>query len=371
MKSHLITIVSAAGIWTSLALPSNAETYDLTVLNPLATAIGSNRTTVTGINDSGQVVGWSNVNGQDHAVIWNGSNVTDLGTLGGMGSYAYGISNSGVVVGESGDSSGGHAVTWTSGTISLLGPPGSSANGINNVGQVIGTSLLPSTINATVWNAGVPTALSFPAGSNSTVSQGLTINNSGIATGFISGFGSLVWNSGVPSRLNDLGGNNSRTFAINDAGIIAGWAAIAGGDERSVVWNNSTTPTDLGMLPGAIYAEAHGINNAGVVVGFSGNAPYATLWENGEIIDLNTLLSPSGLGWHLTEAIGINNLGQIIGQGFFDGQYESFLLTPCDPCIAVPLPAAAVPELSTWAMLLIGFVGIGFAGYRRRQGMAA
>jgi hypothetical protein len=31
----------------------------------------------------------------------------------------------------------------------------------------------------------------------------------------------------------------------------------------------------------------------------------------------------------------------------------------------------AVPEPSTWAMLLIGFAGIGFAGYRRRLMQAA
>ncbi len=28
-------------------------------------------------------------------------------------------------------------------------------------------------------------------------------------------------------------------------------------------------------------------------------------------------------------------------------------------------PATAVPEASTWAMMLVGFAGLGFAGYRR------
>jgi hypothetical protein len=39
-----------------------------------------------------------------------------------------------------------------------------------------------------------------------------------------------------------------------------------------------------------------------------------------------------------------------------------------------PVPAAevtAVPEASTWAMLLIGFAGIGFMSYRRKQNGAA
>jgi hypothetical protein len=35
---------------------------------------------------------------------------------------------------------------------------------------------------------------------------------------------------------------------------------------------------------------------------------------------------------------------------------------PTDP----PDPTSTVPEPSTWAMMLIGFVGLGFAGYRAR-----
>jgi hypothetical protein len=30
----------------------------------------------------------------------------------------------------------------------------------------------------------------------------------------------------------------------------------------------------------------------------------------------------------------------------------------------------SVPESSTWAMLLLGFAGLGYAGYRRRQKLA-
>jgi hypothetical protein len=33
-------------------------------------------------------------------------------------------------------------------------------------------------------------------------------------------------------------------------------------------------------------------------------------------------------------------------------------------------PPTVVPELSTWAMMLLGFAGLGFAGYRQRQKLA-
>jgi hypothetical protein len=33
--------------------------------------------------------------------------------------------------------------------------------------------------------------------------------------------------------------------------------------------------------------------------------------------------------------------------------------------------ASAIPEPSTWAMMLVGFAGLGFAGYRKTNGKAA
>jgi hypothetical protein len=35
------------------------------------------------------------------------------------------------------------------------------------------------------------------------------------------------------------------------------------------------------------------------------------------------------------------------------------------------LEIVAVPEPSTWAMMLLGFAGLGYAGYRRRGVRAA
>jgi hypothetical protein len=32
-----------------------------------------------------------------------------------------------------------------------------------------------------------------------------------------------------------------------------------------------------------------------------------------------------------------------------------------------PIPLVAVPEPSTWAMMLIGFAGLGFMGWRSRK----
>jgi hypothetical protein len=55
--------------------------------------------------------------------------------------------------------------------------------------------------------------------------------------------------------------------------------------------------------------------------------------------------------------VGLNDRGDIIGFGDYNGGQYGFLLT--------------VPEPSTWAMMLLGFAGLGFAGYRATRSSAA
>jgi uncharacterized membrane protein len=84
-------------------------------------------------------------------------------------------------------------------------------------------------------------------------------------------------------------------------------------------------------------SEADSINDAGQAVGRSivDGVEYAVEWSDGNIINL-------GLG----RAYGINNAGQVVG-------YTS--------------PPPPIPEPSTWAMMLLGFAGLAFAGYRRAK----
>ena len=83
------------------------------------------------------------------------------------------------------------------------------------------------------------------------------------------------------------------------------------------------------------------------------------------MFNLNSLISPTdplyGDVW-LNEATGINDRGQIVADGYIDGQSGAFLLTPCNRC-----QTSGVPEPSTWAMMLLGFAGLGYVGYRRAR----
>jgi len=52
--------------------------------------------------------------------------------------------------------------------------------------------------------------------------------------------------------------------------------------------------------------------------------------------DLNGLI-PAGARWLLTEARDINDSGQIVGTGIFDGQVRAFLLTPAGGGTLLPV----------------------------------
>lgn len=116
-------------------------------MTALGTVDGRTYSLAVDINNSGQVAGNSvNANFHDsHAFITgsNGAGMTELSDLGGGTSHATGINNSGQVVGWADAAVGYQAfVTDTNGTgitnLGTLGGDKSSAVGINDFGQVIG-----------------------------------------------------------------------------------------------------------------------------------------------------------------------------------------------------------------------------------------
>jgi probable HAF family extracellular repeat protein len=91
--------------------------------------------------------------------------------------------------------------------------------------------------------------------------------------------------------------------------------------------------TDLGTVSGDDCGIAFGINSIGQVVGSSGdcqgNGLHAFLW-NGDIVDLNSLVSPSS-ALQLKSATNINDRAEIAGTGVTpNGDLHAFLLIPCD-----------------------------------------
>jgi len=129
---------------TQTTTPSYYKVEDLGTL-------GGSRSWASAINDSGQVVGYSYLAGDQnyHAFLYKDGKMTDLRTLGGTSSVAKGINKSGQVVGWSDNSSGErHAFLYDSTNgmkdLNSLIPADSGwtiheARAINNYGQIAAT----------------------------------------------------------------------------------------------------------------------------------------------------------------------------------------------------------------------------------------
>ena len=164
------------------------------------------------------------------------------------------------------------------------------------------------------------------------------------SAGLASGAPPLAHANAAPAyTVTDLGtlpaGSDSFATGINASGQVVGYSYTRFYDTGSAhAFRTTATGTidaasDLGTLPGGSDSSATGINASGQVVGHSqtsGGAQHAFLYDDSatpHMRDLNSLI-PSGSGVTLTDARGINDLGQIAVNGFINGQPHAFRLTP-------------------------------------------
>jgi probable HAF family extracellular repeat protein len=140
------------------------------------------------------------------------------------------------------------------------------------------------------------------------------------------------WERGNLRDLGTLGGEVSVARGINDHGQIVGDSTDSKGVTRAFRWDRGSM-RDLGLpaAAGGRYASSIAINNRFQAVGFCemSSESHAVLWELGKAYDLNALVRPpQGADWLLTEAVDINDRGQILCRGQAKGKDATFLLTP-------------------------------------------
>lgn len=121
----------------------------------------------------------------------------------------------------------------------------------------------------------------------------------------------VIWQHGRTIDLGTLHGgpsDDSGATDINDHGVAVGWSSAPGGDfvSHAVMWRHGQI-VDLGTLGGSS-SVATGINDRGEVVGWStaSDGLHAFLWRRGRMIDL---------GGRVTQALAINERGQVLGSG--------------------------------------------------------
>jgi len=143
-------------------------------------SLGGGGTWASGLDDAGRVVGWSGVRSEPlrtvHAFLWEDGVMTDLGTLGGEYSFAYDINNVGQVVGRAANEMGyQYAFFWEDGE--MIPIEAAVANSVNDLGQVVGWGFL--------WEDGTRYWLSdiIPPGSGWSNLTGQDINNLGQIVG--------------------------------------------------------------------------------------------------------------------------------------------------------------------------------------------
>jgi probable HAF family extracellular repeat protein len=138
---------------------------------------------------------------------------------------------------------------------------------------------------------------------------------------------------GVPS-----GAYSSEGKAINSNGQIVGSITLNTNAVHAALYSNGAW-TDLGAMPGALSSQATGINIGGQIVGtaifpiksyhpFKPGKHLGFIHNNSALVDLNTLV-PKNSGFTITDAVGINDSGQILCDATNTSGYKhAVLLTP-------------------------------------------
>jgi probable HAF family extracellular repeat protein len=308
--------------------------------------LGGSYSSAQAINALGEVTGISSLpDGSDRAFIYSVSGgMVDLGTLGGTIGIGNAINRSGEVAGYATRADGTYrAFLYADGKMNDIGDLGggtAAAWGINDAGMVVGDSLTADGYtDPFLYKHGKFVDLGSLGGHDKSFynnAYGINDSKEIVGLSWDSAFTPLgfLWRKGKMNSLGTLGGEYSDAFAINRKGQITGEAYTSEkfSEPHAFRWTRGKMK-DLGILAGGVYSWGYSINSAGVVVGFcafpegSRYVNHAFIYRSHKMRDLNDLIGQNS-GWLLNDAYGINDSGQIVGDGSVNGQIHAFLLTP-------------------------------------------
>jgi probable HAF family extracellular repeat protein len=386
VRAGLIAALAAGGLtaWGSPVLAHNTRkpSYQVRELPSL----GGRLSAGISINDRAWVSGTSDLTGDaiTRAALWRGGRLTKLGTLGGENSavafpshddrFAIGVAET-ADVNPDGEAWSCNAFfvgppthhdclgfVWQDGRISALptlGGHNGFAAGSNRAGQIVGwaengkldtscTGTQVRQFRAVVWAAGTHLPRELVPLPDDSTSAAVAINDRGetvgisgecgTAVGGVSAKHAVLWDAqGRVHYLGNIGGAQWNTpDAINDRGVVAGFANVPGGATpgslfpHAFMWTARAGMRDLGTLPGDKISEALGINDRNQIVGESCQEHFANcrafIWRHGRMSNLNELVS--GYSGTLVNAGDINDRGEITGAASDNGATVAYTAVP-------------------------------------------
>jgi hypothetical protein len=326
-SAAMFTLITSVGLVAGN--PAHAYTF-ITIDNPG----DPNFNQLLGINNKSVIAGYfgdgSDVPNNGYTVAPPYTSFSAENLPGAAQTQVVGINNTGTTVGFWVDGNGNNFGFYYQGTtfISVVNPLGPSFNqllGVNDSNVAAGfynDSGGASHGYITTLGSGTFTAIAPPSSFDAASVTASDINNAGIVSGFFTDAAGNVHgfldNGGTFTQLDDPNGNGTNTsaFGLNNVGDVVGSFVDASGETQGFVYDWLTNAWTTVSDPFASANPAFGVGG--------------------------------------TTINGVNDLGQLVGF-YSDGtNVNGFLATP-------------VPEPSTWAMLALGFVGLGFAGYRKAQ----
>ncbi|KIU49576.1 hypothetical protein QU42_06260 [Bradyrhizobium sp. UASWS1016] len=358
---------SALGQTTSLTAAQQTGTPVTTVARVIA-LIGANgsvdtTTALTGVFNQNNPRSVATVDGSSFYVSGQGASKTDptqgvfLASRGATTATAIDNSTDTRVVSIANTGSGNQLYVSRD-----YNPPGSGAQNFTNVSRLTnGSGGLPTSSSGLVTTHITPPASPLSSGGNNgsinlTASLANGVNNSRI--------GSFVYLS--PEQYFFA---NSTTLYVADSGQPkngnANKAALGEGGLQKWSLVNGNWVLDYDLVKGLSLVNNANANNP-TAPGVTGLLGLTGQVVNGQVelfatsYGLNEL-SPSYL-YEITDTLSFTSIGQA-GNEQFNTLYAA---GPGEAIRGVSF-APAVPEPSTWTMLIAGFAAIGFLGYRRRN----
>ena len=266
MNALLMTIGFLCMLTLSSGI-SHATPYSFAELNLPPTGL----TFAYDINDMDAIVGES---GTGDGFLLTGGSLTALSAPWSSRTVATGINDVGQIVGfTEGNTPGSHGFSYFGGAYTQLDVPGATSTlalGINNRGEIVGAYRDTSGLHGFLYSSGVFSTIDAPGAGGQTLARG--INEAGTIAGEFDATHGFLYSAGTFLQLDVPGATVTRAFGIDNRDQVVGLYEDGSGRTYGFLYSGGTYETI--RYPDSGRTVAAGINDSGLIVGLAGNSGF-------------------------------------------------------------------------------------------------